>query len=342
MTEYPLTLFRSRIQPSEPQAKFPLDKLNSSRLARHLVIFRPAVEAIDSLVDAARGEIPGMTDNAMVRKIVQHNPDCLWAIVRKRVYDPMKPVGEGFIAMLPLTVHGLRRLAADSFDACDPELSLLARPGERPAGIYMWATYMPGRLAGALSLFMDEMAKSTYDGVNVYSRPNTSEGVRFNKTLGLTKGTVIGNAFAPHLYVFVRAPKPSPSYDSRRLHAEAGELSVSVAHSFDDLLRVVSIRSAVYIGEQECPFDEEFDGNDLAGTHLLGYVGNEPAGCIRVRYFADFAKIERLAVRREFRNTRLSFQLVRAAIELCQMKGYRRLYGHAQKRLVNFWSRFRL
>ncbi|MGO8710757.1 MAG: GNAT family N-acetyltransferase, partial [Rhizomicrobium sp.] len=83
-----------------------------------------------------------------------------------------------------------------------------------------------------------------------------------------------------------------------------------------------------------------FDGNDMSATHLLGYVGDEPAGCIRIRYFADFAKIERLAVRKEFRSTRLSFQLVRAAIELCRVKGYRRLYGHAQKRLVNFWSRF--
>jgi hypothetical protein len=31
---------------------------------------------------------------------------------------------------------------------------------------------------------------------------------------------------------------------------------------------------------------------------------------------------------------------VRAGVQLCQAKGYRRLYGHAQKRLVNFWSRF--
>ena len=105
-------------------------------------------------------------------------------------------------------------------------------------------------------------------------------------------------------------------------------------------MRIVAMRSAVYIGEQECPYDEEFDGNDFTGTNLLGYVGDEPAGCIRVRYFADFAKIERLAVRKEFRNTRLSFQLVRAAIELCRAKGYQRLYGHAQKRLVKFWSRF--
>nr|WP_055038793.1 GNAT family N-acetyltransferase [Blastochloris viridis] len=117
-------------------------------------------------------------------------------------------------------------------------------------------------------------------------------------------------------------------------------MSVTVARSMEDLMRVASVRSAVYISEQECPYAEEFDGNDLSATHLIGYVGHEPAGCLRIRCFADFAKLERLAVRREFRNTRLSFQLVRAAIELCRVKGYQRLYGHAQKRLVNFWGRF--
>jgi predicted GNAT family N-acyltransferase len=94
------------------------------------------------------------------------------------------------------------------------------------------------------------------------------------------------------------------------------------------------------MADQECPYDEEFDGNDFSATHLIGYVGAEPGGCLRIRYFAEFAKIERLAVRKEFRQTRLAFQLVRAGIELCRVKGYRRLYGHAQKRLVNFWARF--
>ena len=41
---------------------------------------------------------------------------------------------------------------------------------------------------------------------------------------------------------------------------------------------------------------------------------SEMNGCLRIRYFADFAKIEQLAVRHEFRNTRLSFQIVRAGI----------------------------
>ncbi|MBZ6078882.1 GNAT family N-acetyltransferase [Microvirga sp. WGZ8] len=132
----------------------------------------------------------------------------------------------------------------------------------------------------------------------------------------------------------------TPLYDSYRGSSSEKRLTIAVARTMEDLARIITIRSAVYVGEQTCPYDEEFDGNDLSATHLVGYVGNEPAGCVRIRYFADFAKVERLAVRHEFRNTRLSFQLVRAAIDLCRIKGYCRLYGHAQKRLVPFWSRF--
>jgi hypothetical protein len=32
--------------------------------------------------------------------------------------------------------------------------------------------------------------------------------------------------------------------------------------------------------------------------------------------------------------------VVRAGFKLCQKKGYCRVYGHSQMRLVNFWSRF--
>lgn len=55
-----------------------------------------------------------------------------------------------------------------------------------------------------------------------------------------------------------------------------------------------------------------------------------------MRFFADFAKLERLAVRRAYRRSGLAFALVRAGIELSRVKGYQRIYGHAQKRLVPF------
>jgi len=115
---------------------------------------------------------------------------------------------------------------------------------------------------------------------------------------------------------------------------------IQVARTLNDMMKVVAIRSAVFMSEQTCPYPEEFDGNDFCATHLIGYVDDEPAACLRVRFFASFAKIERLAVRHEFRNTRLSFDMVWAGIELCRKKGYTTIYGHAQDRLVKFWRRF--
>ena len=341
MTEHPLRLVRENPKTvKQEKARHRLDELESSRFAKHLVLFRVEPWMLDRLVNLAKAHIPGLTGADIVGKVLSHNPDCVWAVAHRRDFNPEAPIAEGFFAMLPLTRKGLHRLAIKAFDGADPDLRLIALPGERPAGLYMWAVYAPGSLAGGISLFMDQIAAPPYDGVNLYSRPNTPQGVRYNESLGLKACPTIDGIAAPHLYEFERAPKRAPLYDSYNNGISSAGLSVSVAHSFDDLMRVVSIRSAVYIGEQECPYDEEFDGNDASSAHLIGYVGREPAGCIRVRYFADFAKIERLAVRKEYRNTRLSFQLVRAAIQLCQMKGYRRLYGHAQKRLVNFWSRF--
>jgi predicted GNAT family N-acyltransferase len=287
----------------------------------------------------ARRDIPGLADTDQVLRVLQYNPDCMFAVARKSRFDPLAPEGEGFVAILPLNALGLDLLAVDALNTASPDPRFLAKPGERPAGIYMWCVFAPGPLAACMALFMDRIATPQYEGVNLYSRPNTDVGRKFNEVLGLTHGVRIGQTFAPQLWVFPRTPQ-APIYDSYHPDAAPGEVNVTIARTFEDLMRVVTVRSAVYIGQQECPYEEEFDGNDLCATHLLGYVGHEPAGCMRVRFFADFAKIERLAIREEFRKTRTAFQLVRAGFRLCQKKGYTRVYGHSQKRLVNFWSRF--
>jgi predicted GNAT family N-acyltransferase len=340
MTEHPLELLRTTGKLPATGSKRNLSSLDSSRLSKHLIVFHPSPAAVEDLMEKARTAIPGLTNSEAVHRVLRHNPDCMIAIARKRQFNPSVPFGDAFFAFLPLNKQGLFQLATNTLDTRNPDPSLLTGPGERPAGIYVWATYAPGLLAAGVALALEQIEIGAYAGVDLYSRPNTPAGFRFNENLGWKKGAKIGPIYAPHLYTFPRARQPAPIYDSYNTESGDRECSVTIARTFEDLMRVASLRAAVYIGEQECPYEEEFDGNDLSATHLIGYVGNEPAGCMRVRYFADFAKIERLAVRKEFRNTRLSFQLVRAGIKLCQMKGYRRLYGHAQKRLVNFWSRF--
>jgi predicted GNAT family N-acyltransferase len=127
--------------------------------------------------------------------------------------------------------------------------------------------------------------------------------------------------------------------DTRLTETRAGA-SVRMARTLNDLMMITSIRSAVYMAEQACPYDEEFDGNDFVAAHFLGFIGNEPVGCLRVRFFADFAKIERLAVRREHRHSTIAFRMVRECVKYVKRKGYTKIYGQAQDGIVDFWSRF--
>jgi predicted GNAT family N-acyltransferase len=330
-------------RPTRP-GNHPLSAINVQAVAKRLVVFNPSGASVEHLVAHARRDIEGLAEAEIVHRVVSHDPDTLWAVARRDRHDSANPSPDGFVAFLMLSEEGLRRLAAGTFDASCPDLTLLAPQHEKPAGIYVWALHARGPLAAGVALVFEKISTPLYLDVDLYARAVTEEGRRFLETLGFRPGAVVRGTPAPHLHVFSRKEQskraPSPLYDSYNAARTGREIAVTVARSFDDLARVISVRSAVYLSEQECPYDEEFDGNDLVATNLIGYVGKEPAGCLRIRYFADFAKLERLAVRREFRNTRLSFQLVRAGIELCRVKGYRRMYGHAQKRLVNFWARF--
>jgi len=112
-------------------------------------------------------------------------------------------------------------------------------------------------------------------------------------------------------------------------------VTVTVARTLDDVMQAIAIRSVVYMGEQLCPYDEEFDGNDLAGaTHLVARIGRQPVGVIRLRWFAEFAKLERLTVLPTCRGGAVPRALLDAAFELAAKKGYRKIMGHTQVRLA--------
>jgi Acetyltransferase (GNAT) family len=112
-----------------------------------------------------------------------------------------------------------------------------------------------------------------------------------------------------------------------------------VARTVDDLIQAIAIRSLVYVGEQDCPFEEEVDGNDISGaTHILARVGAEPIGTLRIRWFAEFAKIEHAAIRAEYRRGGLGPRLWWAGGELAARKGYKYVLGYVEPGLLDYWS----
>ena len=340
--DFRATQLAAEILQTPRQARHPLDQLDVQQLSGRLVIFSPSGMQIDLLMNEARKIIPRLAPNDVVHRVVSHNPDTLWAIARRGRYRSSLPTAEGFVGFLMLNDGGLKGLLDGSLNAGDPDLAMIAQQNEKPAGIYVWCVHAPGVIAGGMPLTVEKISSKLYGDVNVYARAATVRGLQLMQTMGFEPEAEYRGLVSPQIHVFRRgdAKKQAPIYDNYTGRSEKGEASVTIARTMEDMMRVMAMRGAVYMAEQDCPYEEEFDGNDFSATHLIGYIGNEPAACLRIRYFADFAKIERLAVRKEFRKTRLAFQLVRAGIELCRVKGYRRLYGHAQKRLVNFWSRF--
>jgi len=334
----------ARLASGQPRpATWPLEKLDVLQLSRRVVVFNPDGNQIAALLDKARLDIPQLAATKAVLRVVTHNPDSFWAITRRDHFDAAAPVGEGFLAFLMLNEEGLRQLVSETFNAADPDLALLTPQNEKPAGIYVWGCHARGSLAAGVPLAFQKVWTPLYRDVDMFTRSINVAAIRFVEGMGFSRDASYSGIIAPHLHIYRRSkPQPikRPPYDSYVAPAGARALSVTIARSFEDIARVIAVRSAVYIAEQRCPYEEEFDGNDFSATHLLGYVGDEPAGCLRIRFFAGFAKFERMAVRNEFRGTHLAVRLARAGIELCRAKGYRCIYGHIQKHLLGFWSRF--
>jgi predicted GNAT family N-acyltransferase len=326
-------------------------------LARRLVVCNVAGDQIAALMDRARKAIPMLTSAEVVQRVASHNPDCFWAIARRDRFDINAPAGEGYVAFLPLTKQGLRQLLDGTMDRRNPPLSLISAQHEKPAGIYVWHVYAPGNLAAGAPLVMQKMWGPLCHDVDVYSWSINSEAARFVEHMGFRLAPRIAGSTAPQFHLFRRDKRrhqetslravPSPHALNPHVPqpcvsnppAPQPQISVQVARTIDDFLRAAVIRAAVFVGEQRCPYDEEFDGNDFTATHLIGFVGSEPAGCLRIRYFSDFTKLERLVVRKEFRSSGLARRLVEAGVEFCRTKGYTRMCTYAQKRLVGFWGR---
>jgi predicted GNAT family N-acyltransferase len=309
-------------------------------LARRLVVFNVAGEQIATLMDLARKGIPTLTSAEVVQRVASYNPDCFWAIAHRDRFNINAPVGEGYVSFLPLTKQGLSQLLDGTLDRRNPPLSLISAQHEKPAGIYVWHVYAPGKLAAGVPLIVQKMWSPQCHDVDIYSWSINSEAARFVEGMGLRLAPKLAGSTAPQFHLFRRSrPQHQEATLCTMPSSPQPRTSVRVARTIDDFMRAAVLRGAVFIGEQRCPYDEEFDGNDFTATHLIGYMGNEPAGCLRIRYFSDFAKLERLVVRKEFRRSGLARQLVEAGVEFCRTKGYTRMGTYAQKRLVKFWNK---
>ena len=107
----------------------------------------------------------------------------------------------------------------------------------------------------------------------------------------------------------------------------------------EDSLQAFAVRAACFIGELEVPFSEEFDGHDYGATHVIAYLGDEPIGAVRVRWFKSFAMTERLAVLQRFRGHHVGQQLLEHCRTLAQSRGCNMLYAQVLPFDTGYWEK---
>ena len=110
----------------------------------------------------------------------------------------------------------------------------------------------------------------------------------------------------------------------------------------EELEQAFAIRTTVFVDEQNCPVDEEFDGFDDESVHFIAYVNGQPVGTSRYRTTDKGVKLERFAVVKEFRGKGTGKRLVQTALSQISTSfdAGTLLYLHAQLDAMPLYARY--
>lgn len=107
---------------------------------------------------------------------------------------------------------------------------------------------------------------------------------------------------------------------------------------------VKAIRTRVFIEEQACPPELEWDEHETTSRHMIGLVDGTPMATARWRTVWHgeqlVAKLERFAVLPEYRGKGYGRTLVKEVVEDARLAGFDDCVLHAQQHLEPFYRSF--
>ena len=118
----------------------------------------------------------------------------------------------------------------------------------------------------------------------------------------------------------------------------SAEIRFSVAEARDDMLKALVVRGIVFCGEQGVPYSIECDEHDSSALHVLGQLNDEPIATGRIRFLDGYAKLERIAVRKEYRGRGFGHKLTEFMINKAKARGFTSCRMHAQVHLKDFYA----
>jgi predicted GNAT family N-acyltransferase len=112
-----------------------------------------------------------------------------------------------------------------------------------------------------------------------------------------------------------------------------------IVTSLDDLIKVFIVRGIVFLEEQRVPYSIEMDEHEYSALHILGEIESEPIASGRLRFSGEWAKLERIAVRKQYRKKGFGHQLVEYMLQVARQRGFRKYKMHAQLQLRDYYAK---
>lgn len=110
---------------------------------------------------------------------------------------------------------------------------------------------------------------------------------------------------------------------------------VTTKNQLDDAF---GVRMVVFVEEQKVSVEEELDAFDETATHFIGYENEQPVAASRLRFEADYGKLERICVLQEFRGKHFGQQIIKEMELTISKNGYKKAKLHAQTHAESFYS----
>ena len=115
---------------------------------------------------------------------------------------------------------------------------------------------------------------------------------------------------------------------------------VKKALTDSELTHAFSIRTKVFVEEQNVPADLEIDEWDPKSIHFLAWENGTPIGTCRLRFIdQSTAKAERVAVLKEKRKTGAGKLLMQTLEEFARQNGATKILLHAQVPVIPFYKK---
>ena len=114
---------------------------------------------------------------------------------------------------------------------------------------------------------------------------------------------------------------------------------INKVSSVEDMQKCLDIRTTVFVIGQNVPQHEDADGKDQDSEHYLLSIDSMSVGVARVRYIEDFAKIERVAILKDYQGQGLGEQIMKRILSDLKLSAVASAKLSAQTYAIPFYEK---